>query len=306
MTTTTPAESDPFFELLTDALRAGPGSDKWSEAVAKLRDGGVNGADEYNILIRAREDLQQGRDFRKVVPGAGFTHKVLEAVAQEGKKRKGIPTATIVALLCGVVILGVIITVIVLMSGNGGGGNAQQVAIDRLDSITLPVSIASGSVPGSPKGFEPAVPLTGDADGSMTTSITLDPNLAAAIECEFVVPPAGGPLIQLVVSDSNTKPNDLAVTYSDGRASVDVLGKGPDPVTIGTPGQSMKLSIRFDRDVAIVDVGGRRIFAGPHHLTATPRLATMRLHVPPGYHGEKLQVKSVSVAQAAPAAAGSR
>jgi len=30
-------ESDPFFELLTDALRAGPGSPQWHQAVQRLR-----------------------------------------------------------------------------------------------------------------------------------------------------------------------------------------------------------------------------------------------------------------------------
>src|SRR6185312_5862641 len=101
MSTTTPAESDPFFQLLTEALRAGPGSAQWGEAVTKLRDGGVEGADEYRLIIRAREDLEKGRDFRKVTAGPQFTHKVLEAVAQEGRRRNGIPTATIVAILSG-------------------------------------------------------------------------------------------------------------------------------------------------------------------------------------------------------------
>src|SRR5689334_14709572 len=121
MTTTpeTSAESDPFFQLLTDALRAGPGSSQWGEAVAKLRDGGVEGADEYALILRAREDVELGRDYRKVSAGPEFTRKVLNAVEREGKRSSDMPTATIVAILAGLVILGVIITVIVIMSRGG-------------------------------------------------------------------------------------------------------------------------------------------------------------------------------------------
>src|SRR5436190_12917683 len=109
-TPTTSAESDPFFQLLTDALRAGPGSPQWGEAVAKLKDGGVEGADEYGLILRAREDIGLGRDYRKVSAGPEFTRKVLSAVEHEGKGSSGVPTATIVAILAGLVILGVIIT----------------------------------------------------------------------------------------------------------------------------------------------------------------------------------------------------
>src|SRR5215207_878287 len=126
MTTRAPSDSDPFFQLLTEALRAGPGSAQWGEAVTKLRDGGVDGADEYRLIIRAREDLEKGRDFRRVTAGPGFTRKVLEAVEQEGgRRRNGIPTATIVAILAGAVILGVIVTAIVMSRGGGSAGGVE-------------------------------------------------------------------------------------------------------------------------------------------------------------------------------------
>src|SRR5688572_31309804 len=131
---TTPAEHAPFFQLLTEALRAGPGSAQWGEAVAKLRDGGVEGGDEYKLILRAREDIGLGRDFRKVSAGPGFTRKVLDAVEREGTRGSGVPTATIVAILSGLVIIAVIITVIVIMSGGGATKDPQQAAIERLET----------------------------------------------------------------------------------------------------------------------------------------------------------------------------
>jgi len=91
--------SDPFFTLLTDALRAGPGSPEWRDAVAQLK---VNGepVDEHRLLIEAREALESGRDYRSIRAGAGFTRKLLTNLdkesPREGQKTR-FPTATIVA-----------------------------------------------------------------------------------------------------------------------------------------------------------------------------------------------------------------
>jgi hypothetical protein len=297
MTSTSPTEHDPFFQLLTEALRAGPGSAPWGEAVARLRDGGVDGADEYAVLLRAREDIQMGRDYRKVSAGPGFTRKVLEAVEREGTRR-GVPTATIVAILSGLVILGVIITVIVIMSRGGTYG-----PIDRLENVSMPVSIAAGAVPGNLSGFA----VTEDKDAkrpgkSLVTSQALDADRPAMLECEFVVPPTDGQqMIVLFVNDSSNTPTDVYWTYSKGRADVDLASNSPPSIALGTPGATLKASIRFDREVAIIEAGGRRLYAGPHHLTATPRHAGMQIIDPPSGSAKSVEIKSISVAQAAPA-----
>ena len=56
-------ETDPFFVQLTDALRAGPGSTQWQEAVASLRQQGLDSADEHRLLIETRENLEAGREY---------------------------------------------------------------------------------------------------------------------------------------------------------------------------------------------------------------------------------------------------
>jgi hypothetical protein len=303
--TTTPAESDPFLELLTDALRAGPGSPQWADAVAKLRDGGVQGADEYKLILRAREDIELGRDFRKVSAGPGFTRKVLDAVEREGRRRQGLPTATIVAILAGLVILGVIVTVIVIMSRGGGGTTgAGQAAIERLESASLPVSVASGSLPGALDGFQASsTEASGVTRGRAITTRPLDAGVPAVIECEFTVPPAGDRhLVQLFIADSPDAASDLSLSYSEGRVSVALPGPAaspPEAATLGTPGQPLKAAIRFDRETAIIEAGGRRLFAGPHGLGGAPRYAGLRFVQPAGDPGRPLEVRSISVARAA-------
>ena len=52
MPSQTDVEKDPFLVLLSDALRAGPGSPQWHDAVAALRQKGLDGTDEHRLLIR--------------------------------------------------------------------------------------------------------------------------------------------------------------------------------------------------------------------------------------------------------------
>ena len=100
-------ETDPFFTLLTDALRAGPGSPQWHDAIASLRQQGLEGADEHRLLIEARENLESGREFRAVRAGPGFTRKLMSEIEKEpaGGHKNGIPTATLIAIICGLLIV---------------------------------------------------------------------------------------------------------------------------------------------------------------------------------------------------------
>lgn len=114
---------DPFLRLLTDALRAGPGSPEWHQAVARVRASGTSDpsggpmsagqADEYRMLIAARENLESGKEYRAVRAGAGFTRKVMEGIEREGRgdERRGLPTATLIAIASALVIVGVVLFV---------------------------------------------------------------------------------------------------------------------------------------------------------------------------------------------------
>src|SRR4051812_31470893 len=91
-------DADQFLQLLTDALRAGPGSPEWHDAVTRLRDRGAAAADagsngtvqlhkEYQLLVAAREHLESGREYRSVRPGAVFTSRVMHAIDDEAERR---------------------------------------------------------------------------------------------------------------------------------------------------------------------------------------------------------------------------
>src|SRR3954454_5027211 len=107
----TNVQADPMFQLLTDALRAGPGSPEWHQAVSKLRQGGVEHSDEYKLLVTVREHLESGRDYRSIRAGPGFTRKVFESIEQEraatGKGGK-IPLANIIAIVSVIAVVVVV------------------------------------------------------------------------------------------------------------------------------------------------------------------------------------------------------
>jgi hypothetical protein len=111
-------ETDAFLKLLTDALRAGPGSPQWHEAVTQLKTANPAEADEYRLLIAARENLEAGLEYRSVRAGPGFTRKVMDQIEQEAKETgtSGMPSANIVAILAAMGILAVVVVVVVMLS----------------------------------------------------------------------------------------------------------------------------------------------------------------------------------------------
>src|SRR5262245_62512758 len=97
-------------QLVTEALRAGPGSPAWREALALIEHSPE--ADEYKVLYTARERLASGRGYREVRAGAGFTRKLFDAIEQEQaggeKKSAAIPSANLIAVTSAVVILAIL------------------------------------------------------------------------------------------------------------------------------------------------------------------------------------------------------
>lgn len=95
-------QSDAFEQLLAEALRAGPGSGQWQQALEAVRAAGGEGAAgkspvsvdqaaEYQLLLAARERLESGREYRTVRAGPQFTRQVMQQVddlsASRGRKK---------------------------------------------------------------------------------------------------------------------------------------------------------------------------------------------------------------------------
>src|SRR5215218_3674787 len=122
-------ESDQFLQLLTDALRAGPGSPEWHEAVEVLRTNGSGEHDEHRLLIAARENLEKGKEYRSVRAGPGFARKLNEALDSETTKPKHPPTTGVVALVsAGLILIAAAVVLYLLFPGGAPTASIEELS----------------------------------------------------------------------------------------------------------------------------------------------------------------------------------
>jgi hypothetical protein len=158
------AEGQPsgeLFDLLTDALRAGPDSQQWLEATQRLR--AAPDADEYKLLLEARQRLESGKAFRAITGSRQLAEAVMASVAAESVNLpRRLPARTLVriAALAAVVILSVSGVVITLMLGDGGVRSQQTVYIPH----TAPPRLATLA---GFQSFENAMPVGWNMIGTL-------------------------------------------------------------------------------------------------------------------------------------------
>lgn len=309
-------ESDQFLQLLTDALRAGPGSPQWHQAVGRVRAAGGGELDEFKLLLGAREHLESGKSYRSVSPGPEFTRKVLAAVEQESDaKPAGIPTATIVAIgaaVVGLIALGVI--GYFLMSG----GAAHRPGVEELTNLSFGQAVISPAFDGTmpPAGWKQIGPaplddhdalrpapaaFLSDQAGGIVTAVPLPADQPFAFDVTVKIYGNGFGVIPVVfVTDqpdfngSGIGSHEFQWVVKDRTPQV-VLPDGRFGGT-GTPSRAREASftvrIAMNADGTLVDTGGQRLFAGPNPLDRTkPRYLGVRLLI----HGDQKPHKAATV-----------
>jgi len=328
-------ESDPFFTLLTDALRAGPGSPEWHEAVAKLRDDGANGSDEYKLLRAARENLESGRDYRAVRAGPGFTSRLLTRLNDETGRRGGLPTANVVMIFSALAILAVLGGVAYLLS-RGGGEKAVAPERANLATMYFPNDAAVATFNGQvPPGWREIgrLPMLNDGSlrpkivpmaagdyigGGVVTAQPLPADEPFAMEAVVTVPETPGDfLAEVFVSDSAdfsefraTAPTELVWLLQGAEQKVMVKGQSEGRVeTIKQFDQPIIVRVVVDRDRALVE--SRRgeqattLWSGAHGLAPDkPRYAGVRFIRGSGGGEDVATVRSMRVLTRGAASAG--
>jgi hypothetical protein len=291
-------------ELLTEALRAGPGTPQWREALDTLQ-AVPGGADEYKLLCAARERLASGRSYREVRAGAGFTRKVFDSIEHDetaaGASPKALPSANLIAAVSAAAILGILAVVAYLIVPR----SEEKPATEEL-ARTYFVNIRAASNFDNDLGVEWSAfgplavqarsglrPVLGALDpttfrgGGITYQRTFDPDQPFAIEATLrLAKPSDDIVVQVFVADdrnfgqeSATSPHELVWSLRGADASV-VLPDGTvaaqAPKT--RPGQATaELRLTINRSEAQIESNGRRIWTGKNQLDpAKPRLAGVR------------------------------
>ena len=273
-------ESDPLFQLLTDALRAGPQSAEWSQAVARVREGGGAEADEYKLLLHARENLESGKEYKSVRAGTGFTRNLFGKIDEEKEaaKAKGLPTANLLAIGAGVVLLGVI-AVIAFMVGRGGDGRTTEETLPAL----FPTSVVSTE-------FAPddaAMTLSGEGAANAKGGLRPGTDAFAAksidgrfeIEADVTLPPGAteSPLVQVVVRGSGADSNSALSWQLLGTTQRVVVGD--DPKYNGAASADGKTTVRIvvGNTRAAVYSNKQLLWSGDHGLPGGPKMPGVRV-----------------------------
>lgn len=323
MAETSQFENEAFLELLTEALRAGPGSPAWHQALGRLRASELSEAEEYRLLMEAREHLESGREYRSIRPGPNFTRKVMEAVDEAAGSRPALPSANLIALLAGLAILAVVVLVgVILLKDDGlagsiaelegsyfsktlaGGDFAQGIPAEWKTFGLEPVLVANKGLRGGlPKESEKdyqsggiclASPIAAENSFALEATVRMA-RATNHVDLQFFVTDAPA------FADSTTSSSPgLVVDLRDGQWSVfmvkqDVTAVG-EAMKVGEGG-NIPLLIKVDRQFVIVESEGKRLYAGTHGLPQDkPRYPGIKFLTRGGEKGlEEVTVQSVRV-----------
>jgi hypothetical protein len=323
----TNAEVDPFFELLTDALRAGPGSPQWRDAVAQLREKGASEADEFRLLITTRENLESGREYRSVRAGAGFTEKVMGGLDDQKRLRATWPIANVIAIICAAGILLAVAYVVYRVASPPGEADPQ--AIERLSSdaqhFLNDISVAnfSGALPEGwkqigtlPLGFDGVMKPLGDAanqGGGIYHASGVSAQQGYMIETSIAAPtPNSAVLLQVFVSvDSNFSAakgigaHEVVWSLEGSSQRVIVDGNVQQITATKAPTGSVRVRLIVNHDLAIIEVGQRnadgrtdfqQVWAGANHLKSNTHFAGVRF-LRSAVGGASPSVESIHIAR---------
>jgi hypothetical protein len=288
--------NDPFLTLLTDALRAGPGSAEWREAVAKLQAGGIPDADQYTALVNARQNLESGKSYRSIRAGAGFTRKLenrLAAMDVPDPNTGHSPlSASYISYIGVALVVGVIAVLIVHLTGSAtedlSGTLFNTTLSAKMDGPLGPGWRSIGSLPVDPtNGLAPG-PNHSNSDylgGGLVASNAIASSDVFAIEATFQFQHVSDSLIpQLFVADNSdmnspttVSPHELAWLVRDGQGLVHL----PNGDFVGTAykitDRPVTVQIRVGSTQATVQVDGNTVWSGPNLLADKPRYPGVRL-----------------------------
>lgn len=291
--------SQAFEQLLAEALRAGPGSPQWQQAVAILREAGTEG-EEFAVLCQAREDLESGKKYRSIHAGPGFTRKLMDRLENEKLPQWSMPTASIVVYIAiAVVVIGASVICWQMVAPS----HAKRTLADLQDVFCVTPVEDVRFENAMPEGFKRIGLLPVEVRGGLVADVrpragnqtwgggvyrekSIPDDMACAIEMSIEVTNPQGTLIpQLFISDEAAfspdkalSPRELVCLIEAGEVRV-VLPDGrtvaQTPLVLDAAGQAI-LRIKLTDQLAIVEHGGKALWSGEYHMAHHARYVGVR------------------------------
>jgi hypothetical protein len=285
-------ESDAFLTVLTEALRAGPGTPQWHDAVRTLRAGGIQHADEYRMLVIAREHLDAGKEYRSVRAGPGFSQKLMAAIEAEsaGRGHGSPPTSTTIAAASAAIMLLVLLAIGYLLwhaAGRTAGGNDGTTiltdTVTRLgegSATTLPADwravggldfdLARSSIKASPATH------SSPTGGALMYQRSIDPSEPFSVAAAVRIQRADDNLVaQVFITDdpafseeNATTAHELVWSLKGNRAQVVVPSGRVEAQTDlpGNPKDPLLVRVMIDGAQTTVSLNNKPFWSGPNGL----------------------------------------
>jgi len=290
--------ADPFLQLLTDALRAGPGSPEWQQAVARVNAGEKGPGDEYALLVQARENLAAGKAYREVKPGVGFTRKLFSSIATDTAAAKKNPLS---ASLISYIGAGLVVATIgvILFWLTQGTGESEELATLLFANTRLSTDFKSALPTGwktfGPLVVDPAKGLmptwTGKSDkvlgGGVVSTDAMRASEPFQVEATFQFQKLSDDIIpQLFVTDdpdfskeTGISPHELVWEVS-GKAQHVALPETQLLTSVSRPvveNQNITVRIVVGVNNAVILSDGNVLWTGASQLARKPRYVGVRL-----------------------------
>lgn len=305
-------------QLVTDALRAGPGSPEWRSALAAIENAGGPDklTDEYKLLYTARERLASGQKYREVRAGVGFTRKVFESIENEetGLSRTPMSANAIVAL-SAVVILGILAIVAFFVMPHGQGDAPPQLSqtyfVNTVSQSNFENELPSDWLPfgklgtHTQAGLQPLTTALGETyhGGGIYCQQAIAPGDAFSMQATVQIPPTDDFAVGIFVTsnlnftgDGATTEQELVCLLKNGEASVVLPGGRVQKQGVRIRNASTDVQVNIAGNQAAVVIDGKTIWTGESGLDATkPRNAGVRFLAKAGKTTQLPVVKSVRV-----------
>lgn len=283
------SDTDNFEAVIAEALRAGPASPAWREAVDRLKAQGQTGED-WTLLVKARERLEQGRTYRSIRAGEGFTRKLMGRLEETPQTAAaGVSPAAMIAAAAALVIL-FVVGVLAWNLFSSGEDPAGRVDLRNLLFVNTRLAQSFddsvpehwkrlGALPTTARNglrVQPPPIVSADyAGGGLLLPFT--PGAREPFAIEAVVDMPGKPansVVQLFVSESadfspdrGTAPRELVLQLDQKQSRVITAdGQGAAGLEGNNRSRLITLRLLVSRDKCLVEQDGRTIWTGNHAL----------------------------------------
>lgn len=276
-------ETDEMLKLLTEALRRGPGSPEWHDAVERLRSSGAKEADDFRLLMTVRERLESGQSYREVRAGPAFTRELMQRIDDEPAKASGKQrTILIVSLVCIALLVGSVAILVTMMS-NGQPRDqateqlAQQLFVTPVQSWAFESDLpANLPIEGDLKleARSGLYPVRNAKPGSAVLRPSEPINLAGGVcvEAQVAFRPDSNLMITPAIASGPHEPPVAVTLVSDG-FRVQVAEK-TELIKRSLPAGTYTLRMKLNDRVAVIEVDGQTIWAGAHRSGPSAWLTT--------------------------------